>query len=128
VATAAATLLGAGGCQSSDPARAGAERFMDRYYVEIDLPAAREETVGIAREKIEHEMELLEGIDAPESGAKPTVHYRFLAGHEGSSAHRQGFVYELTILVAGQELTRRALVTVQEEAGSWRAANFEELD
>ncbi|MBM4269577.1 MAG: hypothetical protein FJ144_23735 [Deltaproteobacteria bacterium] len=118
-----------GGCTSGDPARTGAERFLDRYYVEIDLPAAREESVGVARAKIDHEMELLRGIAAPESGAKPTVHYRFVKQHDGATVQRQGFVYELTIsLTGGPQILRRALVTVQQEGADWRTANFEELD
>jgi hypothetical protein len=115
-------------CTQSDPARAAAERFVDKYYVEIDLPAARDQAMGVGRAKIEKEMRLLEGVAAPESDAKPSVYYRFLAHKEGSTADRQGFLFELTISLAGTQITRRALVTMRREGEAWRAANFEELD
>ena len=122
-----ALLLGA--CSNPDAARASADRFVDRYYVEIDLPKAREETTGFARAKIEREMHLLEGIEGPESDAKPSVYYRFLSDQAGASDDNRGFLYELTInLSGGTKITRRAMVTVREEGGVWRAANFVELD
>lgn len=118
------------GCEPSDPARVGAENFIDRYYVEINLPAAREHAVGYATAKLDREMELLEGIGAPESSGKPHVNYRFLSERDGSDADHRGFLYELTIIFGGGgEVVRRALVSVEEdEAGVWRVANFQELD
>ncbi len=116
-------------CESTDPARAGAERFIDRYYVEIDLPAAKKQAVGYATVKLDREMELLEGIDAPESGGKPDVNYRFLTEREGTDPGHRGFLYELTIRFGGGgEAVRRALVTVKDSGGDWRVANFQELD
>lgn len=126
----AGLLVGGGtsGCTPEDPARLGAERFIDQYYVRIDLPAAREEADGFAVAKLEREMELLEGIDAPESGGKPQVNYRFLTERPGHSAGHRGFLYELTITFAGGQVVRRALVTVAEANGAWRAVNFQEID
>jgi hypothetical protein len=122
----AALLLAVPGCSEPNPAREGADRFVDSYYVEIDLPRAKENAVGLARAKVEREIELLKGIERPESDAKPTVYYRLLEERRGE---RPGFVYELTISFGGGEtVQRRALVIVREEGGSWRAANFEELD
>jgi hypothetical protein len=119
-------LLAAASCTDENPARAGADRFVDSYYVEIDLPRARENAVGLARAKVEREIELLKGVEGPESDAKPTVYYRLLEERGGD---RPGFVYELTISFGGGEtVKRRTLVIVREEAGTWRAVNFEELD
>lgn len=116
-------------CEPADPARAGAERFIDRYYVEIDLLAARQHAAGLARVKLDREMELLEGIDAPEASGKPDVNYRFLDEHAGSDAGHRGFLYELKISFAGGDpVVRRALVTVRESAGEWRVVNFQEMD
>lgn len=116
------------GCTSDDPARAAAERFVDRYYVEIDLARAHEEAVGLARAKVEREMKLLEGVKPAEESSRPRVHYRFLEQQE-PGRDRRGFVYELTIsFEAGEQLQRKALVTVGEEAGAWHAVNFQEID
>jgi hypothetical protein len=122
-------LLAAGGCEQADPARAGAERFIDRYYVEIDLPAAREHAVGFAQVKLDRELELLAGIDAPESAGKPQVNYRFLQEQAGVEPHHHGLLYELTITFAeGDQVVRRALVTVRDDDGEFRVANFQEID
>jgi len=123
-----ALLAVVSGCTSDDPARAAAERFVDRYYVEIDLTGARDEAAGLARAKVEREMKLLEGITPPEDSARPRIHYRFLEQQE-PGRDRRGFVYELTIsFERGDHVQRRALVTVGQEDGAWRAVNFQELD
>lgn len=121
-------LASLAGCTSDDPARAAAERFVDRYYVEIDLARAHEEAVGLARAKVEREMKLLEGVKPAEESSRPRVHYRFVEQQE-PGRDRRGFVYELTIsFEAGEQLQRKALVTVGEEEGAWHAVNFQELD
>lgn len=115
-------------CTSDDPARAAAERFVDRYYVEIDLPAAREQAAGLARAKVEREMQLLEGVAPPEEEVRPRIHYRFLE-QQASGRDRRGFLFELTISFdRGEQIQRRALVTVGEQHGAWHAVNFQELD
>ena len=116
-------------CSPSDPARAAAQAFIDRYYVEIDLPAAYPHAVGFARAKLEREQKLLEGIGAPESAGKPLVSYVFLQENPGSTPGHRGFLYELTIRFGeGPAVVRKSLVTVREESGSWRVANFQEID
>jgi hypothetical protein len=123
-----ATLLVAGACTSDDPARAAAERFVDAYYVEIDLREAREEAAGLARAKVERNMKLIEGMAPPEDIARPRVHYRFLE-QQDSSRGRRGFLYELTISFdGGDQVQRRTVVTVGEEGGAWHAVNFQEVD
>lgn len=115
-------------CTSDDPARAAAERFVDEYYVEIDLPAAREEATGLARAKVEREMKLLEGVTPAEAAVRPSIHYRFLE-QQGSERDRRGYLYELTITFdSGEQVLRRALVTVRPEGEGWRTANFQESD
>ena len=119
----------AAACSHGDPARGGAERFVDAYYVEIDLPRARNEAVGLARAKVDDELKLLTGQEAPESGIRPTVHYRLVDSQGEAANDRRGFVFELSIHTdSGDELTRRVLVTMREEAGAWHAANFQEID
>jgi hypothetical protein len=116
-------------CKSSDPARAAAERFVDQYYVEIDLPAAREEASGLARDKVEREMKLLEGVTPAEAAVRPSINYRFLEQQDAEGRDRRGFLYELTITFnGGDQVLRRALVTVREDQGAWHAVNFQEID
>lgn len=128
VAVAVLLALVVTGCSSDDPARAAAERFVDHYYVEIDLTGAREEASGLARAKVEREMKLLEGVTPPEESSRPRVHYRFLEQEE-PGRDRRGFIYELTISFdGGDQVQRRTLVTVGREEGGWRAVNFQEID
>jgi hypothetical protein len=105
----------------------GRRRPLRRQLLRRDRPAAREGERGrLARAKVERQIELLKGVERPESESKPTVYYRLLEERHGE---RPGFVYELTISLGGGEtVKRRALVIVREEAGAWRAVNFEELD
>jgi hypothetical protein len=126
---AALLLLAAlAGCTSDDPARAAAERFVDQYYVEIDLTGAHEESTGLARAKVEREMKLLEGVQAAEESSRPRVHYRFLEQQQ-PGRDRRGFVYELTITFdGGDQIQRKTLVTVGEAEGAWHAVNFQEID
>ena len=128
VVAALALLAAVAGCTSDDPARAAAERFVDQYYVEIDLPGAHEEAVGLARAKVEREMKLLEGVQPADETSRPRVHYRFVEQQE-PGRDRRGFVYELTISFdGGDQVQRHALVTVGEADGAWHAVNFQELD
>lgn len=121
-------LLAVVGCTSDDPARAAAERFVDQYYVEIDLAGAHEEASGLARAKVEREMKLLEGVQPAEDSSRPRVHYRFVEQQE-PGRDRRGFIYELTISFdGGDQIQRRALVTVGEQDGAWHAVNFQEMD
>jgi hypothetical protein len=123
-----ALLVLAAACTSDDPARAAAERFVDRYYVEIDLPRALDESTGLARAKVEKEISLLVGVAPPEEAMRPRIHYRFVE-QQDPGRDRRGFVYELTISFdGGEQLQRRALVTVREDEGTWRAVNFQEID
>ncbi|MEI8360384.1 MAG: hypothetical protein WCH13_18105 [Deltaproteobacteria bacterium] len=125
----ASVLLVAQGCSRGDPVRSGAEHFVDAYYVEVNLPRARDEAVGLARSKIEDQIKLLAGQGPPDSGARPTIHYKLLQSQDEAQHDRRGFLFELSIhLDGGETLARRSLVTMREEGGAWRVANFQEID
>jgi len=122
-------LLLASGCSRGDAARTAAEHFIDAYYVEANLPKAREEAVGLARSKIEDQVKLLAGQAPSDPGQRPTIHYELLQAQDEAERDRRGFVFELSIhLDGGEKLARRTLVTMRDEGGAWRVANFQELD
>jgi len=58
-----------------------AERFLDAHYVRIDLRDALPFTSGLARHKVEDELQLVEGQPIDAATRKPTVHYRLLEEH-----------------------------------------------
>ena len=121
------TVLGACGADPSTP-RGTAERFLDAHYVAIDLPAAREFTSGVARQKVEEEMRLVEGQTIDETTRKPTVHYRLLEEHpDGGDAVRFLYRGQITVEDAGG-FERRWMVTVRRDGEAWRVTNYQELE
>jgi hypothetical protein len=121
-------VAGALSCRP-DPSgpRGVAERFLDAYYVRIDLPAVHAMVAGVAKQKIEKEMKLVEGQVIDESTRKPTVRYHLLEEHpDGEDA--VNFIYRGRITVEDADsFERRWLVTVRRRDGDWRVTNFQEL-
>jgi len=117
------------GCTRGDAARTAAAQFIDAYYIEANLPKARDEAVGLARSKIEDQIKLVSGQSPADPGQRPTIHYELLQAQDQAERDRRGFLFELSIhLDGGEKLARRTLVTMREEGGTWRVANFQELD
>jgi hypothetical protein len=131
-ARAAATLLVlaaiVGGCRP-DPStsRGTAERFLDAHYVAIDLAEAAGWTSGIARRKVEQEIELTRGQAIDDTTRKPVVHYRLLEEH-ADGADAVNYLFRGSITVDGSDsFERRWLVTVRREEPGWRVTNWQEL-
>src|SRR5262249_31286258 len=97
------------------------------HYVRIDLPASLPFTTGLARHKVEEEMELVRGQTIDETTRKPTVHYRLLEEHpDGEEA--VNFLYRGSITVEDADsFERRWLVTVRRQEDGWRVTNYQEL-
>jgi len=108
--------------------RGTAERFLDAHYVHIDLPAALPFTSGLARKKVESEIELVRGVAIDESTRKPSVHYTLLEERpDGSEA--VSYLYRGRIAVDGADgFERRWLVTVRQEPEGWRVTNYQEFE
>ncbi len=118
----------ASGCRS-DPStpRGTAELFLDAHYVEIDLPRALPFTSGVARQKVEHEMDLVKGVEIDDTTRKPIVRYSLLEEHPDEDGGTK-FLYHGKILVDGADgFERRWLVTVRQEAEGWRVTNYQEI-
>lgn len=124
-----APAVGMAGC-GADPAspRGAAERFLDAHYVHIDLPAALPFTSGLARQKVEAEIALVQGVTIDESTRKPTVHYTLLEEHpEGPEAVR--LVYRGRVIPEGADaFERRWMLTVRRDADGWRVSNYQEFE
>lgn len=123
------TLLCVAACRP-DPStpRGTAERFLDAHYVHIDLKAALPFTSGVARQKVESEIELVRGVTIDDTTRKPSVHYSLLEEHpDGESA--VSYVYRGRIAVDGADtFDKRWLVTVRREPDGWRVTNYQEFD
>jgi hypothetical protein len=120
-------FVAAAGC-GGDPhsARGVAELFLDAHYVLIDLPRALGHTTGVAQAKVEHEIELTQGLTIDDSVQKPTVHYRLVEEHPDGDA-ASNFLYAADITAGGDSFARRWMVTVRRQDVGWRVTNFQEL-
>jgi len=122
-------LLLASACRpDASTARGTAERFLDAHYVRIDLPASLEFTSGLARHKVESEIDLVQGVTIDETTRKPSVHYSMLEERpDGTDA--VSFVYRGHIRVEDAEsFERRWLLTVRRDGDAWRVTNYQELE
>jgi hypothetical protein len=109
-------------------ARGTAERFLDAHYVQIDLPAALEFTTGVARHKVESELELVKGQPIDEATRKPSVYYTLLE-ERPENEHAVSYVYRGTITVEDADrFDRRWLLTVRFDGGGWHVTNYQEID
>lgn len=117
-----------GGCRP-DPstARGTAESFLDAHYVDIELTRALPLTSGVARHKLEEELELVKGVAIDETTRKPIIRYTLLQEHPDDEGGAK-FLYQGRIQVDGADaFERRWLVTVRQEPGGWRVTNYQEF-
>jgi hypothetical protein len=118
------------GCRSgTDSARGAAESFLDEHYVRIDLAAAKQYTVGVARQKVEEEQRLVGDQQIDASTRRPTVSYR-LVEERSEGSDRSDLVYDATVRFDdGNSIGLRWLVTARRiEDGAWKVSNFQEFE
>lgn len=123
-------ILAAAACSSSgkpaNEAEAVAARFVDLYVVEIDQQRALELTTGIARQRIEDELEEVKqvrGTGYTAAAASPRVFYeRTMFRQTGERARA---VFDLRIEMGGVETRRHILVSLtNRDGGQWRVSSF----
>lgn len=104
-----------------------AEEFIDQHYVRIDLPKAKEYSIGLALEKINEEIRLTGGQTIDASTRKPKVRYRLVEKKEAEG--RVSFLYQGTIQAEdAPEFTRRWFIMARRDGDRWRVSNFTESD
>ncbi len=118
-------------CWSDHSPRDVAQRFLDKYYLEIDQRAALLLCVGPASGRIKDELADLEaarrqGLET--SPSHPRMYYRQLADRPAASADERELEYELSIDSQGVQLRKRVNLKLKQEGGSWRIYNFAEAD
>ena len=103
------------------------QEFLDQYYVKIDIPKAKQYTIGLALEKLNEESRLTAGQNIDASTQKPKISYQLLEKRE--TANRASFLYQGTIRSDdGTSFTRKWLVAARKEGNQWRVSNFSESD
>src|SRR5262249_55065440 len=114
------------GCHpDASTARGTAERFLDAHYVAIDLSEAANWTSGLARQKVQNEIELTQGQEIDDTTRKPIVHYTLLE-ERAAGDDAMNYLYHGSIAIEGTDgFERKWLVTVRREAPGWRVTNYQ---
>jgi len=104
-----------------------AERFVDQYYVRIDLKTAAQYCTGLALEKVQHSLQLTQGQGVDEGTRKPSVGYTLIEKKDADDTHA-AFVFQGTVAVpdAG-EMHPKWLITTAKSGDAWKVTNFEEF-
>jgi hypothetical protein len=118
------------GCSASSSPTRAARRFLDKYYVELDQPAALEVTTGSAERKVRDEIQSLRearggGMQAP---AHPRVFYRELNSRPGATDRQREAEYQLSIDGFGVKLEKRIRLILENGDHGWRVSEFLETD
>jgi hypothetical protein len=115
----------AAGCHPANSARGVADRFVDQYYVAIDLKAAEPFCTGLALDKLRSEIHMLDGQKIDAGTHKPTVHYKLITQRDG--ADHVEFLFRATIDVPdGATFNRNLLITARKTADTWKVSNFDD--
>jgi hypothetical protein len=115
-------------CSPSSPSQQAAEKFMEAYYVQLNVPGALPLTEGLAKEKLQGQIQLLQGAGGPDPAQdKPQISYK-LINHNAEDPHTATFVYE--VRTNQKEVGKRMVfVKVRHEAGDrWVITQFTEND
>ena len=123
-------LLVVAACRSTgNTPRAAAERFLDEHYVHINLEAAKQQTVGVARYKVEEEQRLVGDQQIDASTRRPRVGYS-LVEQRDEADDRVAILYNATVhFDDGGTTALRWLITVRREPdGAWKVSNYQEFE
>ena len=114
-------------CGKTSDADSTASRFVDQYYVKVDLLRAKQFTDGLATRKIEQEQALLQGVSTGEGATHRDVSYRLLEKRD--DGEHIFFVYDVAVKGQGvPTLKKRSLISVGKIGGTWRITNFRDFD
>lgn len=106
-------------------------RFLDKYYVEIDQPAALLLCDGPAAQRVEAEIQDLaqarrQGLDA--APVRPRISYRKLDDRPPPAPGEREVEYTLSIDSGGVRLQKRVDLILRSAEGRWKIYNFGEAD
>lgn len=117
-------------CAKQAPSEQTAKKFMDAYYVQIDLKQAEQLSDGLAKEKLAKQVSLLDGTstgNSPGAGANaPSVTYG-LVSQQSESPDEATYIFEVNPHV--QDIgKRKVFVKVRQTGGKWSVTQFTEED
>ncbi len=113
------------GCHPANSARGVADRFVDQYYVAIDLKAAEPFCTGLALDKLHREIQMIGDQKIDANTHKPTVHYKLTA--ERDAIDHVEFLFRATINVPDVgSFNRNLLIIARKTADTWKVSNFDD--
>jgi hypothetical protein len=121
-------LLGLAACRPEETSsQAVAERFIDQYYVQINLPAAEPFCTGLALEKLAVQQRLTAGQTIDDSTRKPLVRYKLLEARDTGS-DRITYLFEGSVSAPGTDtFNPKWLITTRRDGDAWKVSNFAEI-
>ncbi|MFQ5865624.1 MAG: hypothetical protein ACE5IW_10380 [bacterium] len=116
-------------CGQETPAERVAEKFLYRYFIELNQQGALELSAGLAEEKLKKEIELLKSVrrdpDLDLSQHKPFIDYK-LVNAQKRSDDSIAFFYDVSIKSKGGDgYKRQVVLTTVEIDGNWKVKNFD---
>ncbi len=122
-----AALLTLFACSPGEGPESVAQSFVERYYVQPDLPQAKALAHGLARQKIEEQEELLRAVPGQDGAAGRRVSYSLYTTRK-MGEDRIFVVYDLAISVDSRVMKKRAFISTARMNEGWRVTNFQEDD
>jgi len=105
-----------------------ARRFVDAYYVRMDLRAAHNFCTGLAAHKVAEELRLTQGQAIDASTRQPRIRYKLREQRE-SGEGQVNFLFEGSIEVEDAGTDKRTWLVAMRRAGdSWKVSNFVEFE
>jgi hypothetical protein len=114
-------------CQSHSPSQQAAEKFMDAYYVRLNVAEALPLTADLAKEKLQGQIQLLQEAGGPDAAQnKPQVNYRLIS-HNLSAPDEATCMFEVHSQV--KDLGKRMVfLKLRNEGNQWVITQFTEND
>lgn len=119
--------LSAQACSSESPAQKVADRFIEAYYVQLDVKEAVQFTEGLAKEKLEQQLKLMVGDGGPEpASGRPRVTYA-LTEKQHPTADSAIYVYSINTHM--EDIGKRTVfVKLRREGNQWIITQYTEDD
>ena len=112
-------------CGPKNPSEQIAKQFMEAYYVKMDPKAAAAVSTGLAAEKLQHQLELLQGVAPDPSRDKPQVDFRLASTPPAGAADEASYIYE--VHSNAEDIGgRKVFVKMRQESGKWTVSQFTE--
>lgn len=111
-------------CQAGGGPEKVAHQFMDTYYVAMNIRGTAPLTMGLAKEKLTNQIQLLDGQAVTAGTDVPRVTYRMVSTEDGADGEKS-FVFEVT--PHEQEVgKRKVMVKTRQENGQWLVSQWVE--